>query len=496
MTKTIGPQPGAQEKFLACTADIVIYGGAAGGGKSAGLLLEAARYSFVPGFSAVLFRQTYGDITNPGGLWESSEDFFNDLGGIPRKSNLEWRWRTKDAKGNKAKDAIVMMSHFQHEKYKLNWQGSQLAMIGWDELTHFSWEIFRYMLSRNRTICGVRPYIRCTCNPDPDHWVRDFIDWWIGPDGYPLPERDGVIRYMLRINDEVNWFDKPEDVPKDKGWDEEGNPLYKSVTFIAAKLSDNPILMKKDPGYLANLMAMPKHERDALLGGNWNIRVSAGIFFKEHWFEVIDEENAPIPDGTILRYWDRAATEPHEGNTDPDWTVGVKMYYSGDDVYVMDVERFRGRPAEVRQRIRSTASRDGIDCEVWLEKDPGQAGESDIDALTEYLHGYQVFSFKATKAKTIRAKPFSGFAEPPQVAARQAAAQAALGVTLSADVEDALRTRLTGRVYLYRADWNSAFTAELAAFPDGPHDDQVDAACGAFNQLMLYKANPAIYVLG
>ena len=81
-------------------------------------------------------------------------------------------------------------------------------MIGFDELTHFSRSQFLYMLSRNRSTCGVRPYMRATTNPDADSWVADFIAWWIDQDtGLAIPERSGVVRYFTTISDEVIWGD-------------------------------------------------------------------------------------------------------------------------------------------------------------------------------------------------------------------------------------------------------------------------------------------------
>ena len=86
------------------------------------------------------------------------------------------------------------------------WQGSQITMIGFDELTHFSEKQFFYMLSRNRSVCGVKPYMRATCNPDADSWVADFISWWIDQDtGYPIKERSGKKRWFVRINETVMW---------------------------------------------------------------------------------------------------------------------------------------------------------------------------------------------------------------------------------------------------------------------------------------------------
>src|SRR5215469_3108384 len=201
----ISAQPGPQTEFLRATADICIYGGAAGGGKTVGLLLEPLRHvSRVVNFTAVFFRRTTPQITNPGALWDESLGFYPRAGGTPHHGVHEWRW----SNGSKIK-----FSHLQLENTVHDWQGAQIALICFDELTHFTSYQFFYMVSRNRSTCGVKPYIRATCNPDADNWVAEFLAWWIDRDtGYPIPERVGVLRYYLRVSDNIVWADQPDDL--------------------------------------------------------------------------------------------------------------------------------------------------------------------------------------------------------------------------------------------------------------------------------------------
>jgi hypothetical protein len=79
------------------------------------------------------------------------------------------------------------------EKDLENFKGSQVPLIIFDELTGFSERMFWYLLSRNRSSTGVKPYLRMTCNPVSDGWVRKLVDWWIDDDGYPIEERCGVV---------------------------------------------------------------------------------------------------------------------------------------------------------------------------------------------------------------------------------------------------------------------------------------------------------------
>ena len=87
----------------------------------------------------------------------------------------------------------IKFAHLQFDNTVYDWQGAQITLIGFDELTHFTAHQFFYMVSRNRSTCGVRPYIRATCNPDADSWVADFLAWWINPEtGLPIPSEPAL----------------------------------------------------------------------------------------------------------------------------------------------------------------------------------------------------------------------------------------------------------------------------------------------------------------
>jgi hypothetical protein len=287
-TIDIRPQLGFQEDFLSSPADIVIGGGSAGAGKTFALLLESSRHRDVSEYGAVIFRKTYPEITQEGGLWDETFKIFPYFGARPNMTKLHWDFPS---------GARISFRHLQHEKDLLDYQGGQFALICFDEITHFTKKMFLYMLSRNRSTSGVRPYIRATCNPDPDSFVAELIEWWIEQDqeapmyvdaqgrlrgyGYPIYERCGVLRWFVVDGESYVWGDTPEEViakcphifnsPKLAGRDP--RDLVKSITFIPGNIHENEKLLESDPGYLANLLSQDEDTKNRLYYGNWKIRL-------------------------------------------------------------------------------------------------------------------------------------------------------------------------------------------------------------------------------
>jgi predicted phage terminase large subunit-like protein len=404
--------------------------------------MEPLRHVSNPNFGAVFFRRTTVQVRNEGGLWDESANLYPLIGGAPKEHVLEWAFPA---------GGTVSFNHLEHDKTVYNWQGSQIPLICFDELTHFSEKQFWYMVSRNRSMCGVKPYIRATCNPDADSWVATFISWWINQDtGLPILERAGKLRWFVRIGDTLIWADEPSELAEyidPIG----GKPIPpKSVTFVPAKLTDNLALMAADPGYLANLMAQPTVERERLLGGNWKIRPAAGLYFQRGWCTVVDA----IPIGCeTVRYWDLAST-PKTENNDPDWTVGVKMArdFLGFS-YICDVVRLRASPMDVERTILNTASADGRATRVGLPQDPGQAGKAQVAYLTRQLAGYTVSSERESGDKPTRFGPFSSQAQ-------------------------------AGNIRILRQAYQEPFLTSLEGFPEAAHDDDADACSGAFDLLI------------
>lgn len=272
----IKPQPGYQMKALSSNADIVIGGAAAGVGKTYTLLLEPLRHKDVKGFGTVVFRRTSPQIKAEGALWDTSMDIFSHIkGAVPRESSLEWTFES---------GAKIKFTHLEYEKNIYDWQGSQIPCLEFDELPHFTKKMFWYMLTRNRSTCGIDPYVRATCNPDPDSWVAELIAWWIDQDtGFPIPERNGVIRFLVRDGDNYIWGDTKEEVIEKSAHifdaikektDIDLKEFVKSITFISGDIYENKELLNVNPAYLGNLLSQDKDTQSALLHGNWKTVIS------------------------------------------------------------------------------------------------------------------------------------------------------------------------------------------------------------------------------
>ena len=436
----IRPQAGPQETFLASSADVAIYGGAAGGGKTWALLMEPLRHIHNPAFGAVIFRRTFPQVTREGGMWDQSEEIYPALGARSVRGDLYWEFPSK---------ARISFAHMQHEDTKLDWQGAQIPLIEFDELTHFTESQFFYMFSRNRSTCGVTPYIRAGCNPDSESWVANLIAWWIDQEtGVAIPERSGVLRWFARVGDDLQWADNPETLRAK--WPD---VAPKSLTFVPARVYDNPALLNKDPGYLANLMALPYVERERLLGANWKVRPAAGKIFNRAWFELVPV----VPEGGIeCRFWDFAATRKELAKDDPDYTAGVKIRAVDGAWYVTDAIAEQIGPAEVERLFMTTSQRDAAQAignkaryMVRWEVEPGSAGKREAQRLTRLLAGLDASGVPSRGDKLARARPLAAQAE-------------------------------AGNVKLLRAPWNEPFLGELHHQPDAAHDDRMDAAAGAF----------------
>jgi len=265
------PQVGPQVAFHASPADELLYGGAAGGGKSESILVEAARHIEVPGYHALILRRTFPELTRSDGLIPRSKQYFYDLGKW-RAGEYRWYFNTK----TKSNPATIDFGHLERLDDIHKYQSAAYAYIAFDELTSFIEEQYIYLISRLRSKAQVSKRLRSATNPGNEghDWV--FRRWgaWLDPTHYN-PAKSGEIRYFARIND--------DDIEVEADWRGADGEEPLSRSFIPAFVTDNPALLTLDPGYLARLAALPEPYRSQLRDGNW-------LVGKEHEWQVIPHQ--------------------------------------------------------------------------------------------------------------------------------------------------------------------------------------------------------------
>lgn len=241
------PQP-RQMDFMSRSEDEALYGGAAGGGKSDALVIEATRQVHIPYYKALIIRKTFPQLTE---LIEKSQRYYSVAFPKARYNEAKHTWTFPSG-------AKIVFGSMQHTKDKLNYQGKAYDFIAFDELTHFTYDEYIYLKSRNRPNGpGTRCYIRSTANPGGvgHGWVKErFITA-----GKPM---------------ETIWEKVKVSYPDGRSEDK-----WSSRVFVPSSVFDNKILLENDPDYLARLASMPEAERNALLYGDWDS--FSGQYFSE-----------------------------------------------------------------------------------------------------------------------------------------------------------------------------------------------------------------------
>ena len=457
----IRPNPGPQTEFLTTPASIAIYGGAAGGGKSWALLMEALRHVARADYRADILRRTYSEIESSGGLWDASHKIYGGLAKATRHPNCKWTFPS---------GATIRFNHCQYESDKYKYQGAQIDLLGFDELTHFSESQFWYIWSRTRSVHGVRAYLRATCNPDPQSFVRKIISWYLDENGYAIPARSGNVRWFLRSSetDELVWADSKEELTR---LHSTGTP--RSLTFIPAKLGDNPYL-DDDGDYRGNLESQPKVDRARLLDGCWNI-VEGNIIDTAN--VKVYPANLTIPNLQRFCTIDTAGTSrelaAQKRGKKPSWSVCAVWDYDAphDNLYLRHVWRGQVGWLELKTSIAQTIQSWHVN-QVWIEN--AHHGPALAAEVRQELHA---------RVQLI-----------PTKLPRQADSHR--GAKLERAIASGLLVRIeNGRMLLPedRSPWVVSYVGELAAWDGHPEStaDQIDVSSGA-----CYVANKGLQVWG
>lgn len=459
------PADEMQMGFLATGADIAIFGGKAGTGKTGAALIATGQHVDLPGYGGVIFRRLTPELFGAGSVWSQSRKFYPALGGTPvRTPHAEWRFPS---------GASIEFLGLQHPGDEEGHQGKRYTCVTFEEVTQFTAEMFWFLFGRIDDLVATQDgptwkkgdvlckgHLRATCNPDADSFVRELVDWWIDEDGFAIVERAGVLRWFLRDphkdgDDKATllWFDTREEAQDVLDtWEPDPDDKYRrpfSLTFFPGIPSPH---MGKT--YQSRLGSLSYVKRERMKRGNWNIREEAGNILRREWFPVIDR--LPSPALREVRGWDKGAV------AGGDATAGAKVVDlgTGNGWAIVDIAESRGTPGERKTLMTTTAMSDDATVTQGIWQDPGAAGVYDAEQTARDMAPRHVLIERAAKGKVAYAETWAALAEAGH--------------------------RGDGpRIYVLRAPWNDRLFGMMDAFDgrEGGDDDWIDAISRAFLEL-------------
>jgi phage terminase large subunit-like protein len=358
------PHP-KQAAFLSLPHREAFYGGAGGGGKSDALLMGALQYVHVPNYNALLLRRSYTDLALPEALMDRAATWL-------RRSSASWNGT--DKRWTFPSGATLTFGYLERDTDKDRYRSAAFQYIGFDELTEFRLDDYRFMFSRLRRLAGVTipPRIRSASNP--------------GGIGH-----DWVKRYFV-------------------------DPGAKRRPFIKATLQDNPSLDRDD--YRVSLSHLDPTNRARIERGDWSAR-EPGDVMNRAWLGLVEDP----PERVLCKYvraWDLAASEDKRGEKQrragPAYTAGVLMSRTRSGVYTVEhVHRVRLTTGARDKLILNTAKQDGRHVQVRIEQEPGGSGKDTIFNLKKLLDGFDVQGRLSSGSKVERGGGFATAAEDGRV---------------------------------------------------------------------------------
>lgn len=343
----------------------ILYGGAARGGKTSALMMDALQFVDVPGYSALLLRRSFSDLTHADSMLHRFRDWLGET---------DARYKAGDATWYFPSGATIQFGYLHYDWDAYRYKSSRFQFIAMDELTQFNEFQYRYMFSRlSRPQSGPlsRVPLRMRAGTNPDEVGHDWVKA-----RFVTPFMDGE--------------------------------LPPSREFIPAQLWDNPF--EDQLAYESSVQELDPVTRAQLLHGDWSVTLRSGEFDRK-W--VIDRGNLierhEVPEGLIwCRYWDRAGGRAKPGGRgDPDWTAGALLGFDphSRNVYLADLAVIRESPARVEEFIHRTAVQDGPTVKIRIEQEPGASGVQSIEVSAGSLLGYDFAGDFPRGSKYERARP-------------------------------------------------------------------------------------------
>jgi predicted phage terminase large subunit-like protein len=441
-----------QTAFILLECLEAFYGGAGGGGKSDALLMDGLYYADVPGYNALIIRRSLADLAMPSALMDRAHEW------LGHRADAHWdlgrkRWTFTSG-------ATLTFGYLENARDIDRYASAEFQFIGVDELTQFSEKQYLDLFARLRAPAC----LRCEFEKQ-QHLHCEMV--------HPRLENGCTICADLKRQRRAAETSKfphllAAHVPlRMRAASNPGNVGHEWVKrrfvtrlgaspgdrlFVPARLDDNPFINREQ--YVESLLKLDPVTRDRILKGDWEARSSRGVL-KREWFEVVDTIPADL---SLVRYWDTA----YQKKKTSDYTVGLKYGMSRNGIgYILHIARTKATPHEVETFIANVASQDSRSIRVIVQQEPGSGSALWIDSMRRgALLGYSVEADAVKGSKFERSQPFRAAAE-------------------------------AGNVKILRGGWNQDFFEECEQFsPDEreyEHDDQVDAACGAFNLITKHQ---------
>ena len=362
-TLIVKPHKGFQELFVRSNVDVVIGGGVLNCGKTMGAVLATVEPSLDPNWRGLFLRNNLQDIKSGGALLDTFREVYGNTITITT---------AQDPRITFPSGAYVDITHTNDQRVEVldqRFKGRQYDMIYFDEASSFQWSTFTTIASRNRGKSAYAGKILMTTNPEREHWLRDFLDWYIGPDGFIVEERSGVVRYFYMMGSTVKdvvFGDSKEEVYRickmdiDRKLDkiygygkgrENWKQMIKSFTFLLGRMSENTDSLQNNEGYIGTIAMAGGAEAAKKLEGNWDVSSR-------------DEEDS------VVTYDEAASVFTNDDQVNGDKWITVDLADSGTNNFVqiawnglhiidIDIAPFT-TPAENARRAKTFAVKHNI----------------------------------------------------------------------------------------------------------------------------------------